>query len=859
MTYETLKCSHETFVEKYWPPLRERSRFEEIISELKNDGVLVHIPEGDVWRFKWCPNTPSDARRRYDQRKRRGERVPANPPDEKTLFDGIGDFGLAILTVLKRLGIKVNSSRIASCPDTHLDSEIWGANFRIDSCTTKVDFKVKDGRLILGEGKRLHVTDILVPMEFKISRKDQRSNRLQIASAANHIMNDDVRRMFILGITIEDSQLYPRNVTLTFFAAPILNSLQEPYRFVELLVALFCASDKDLGLDPHIELFGEPGSKKYLYELPPNATRPESQYFLTEAIVDEYRSHRIAGRSTRVWKVVQVTSKEDLTPIPGAKPVILKDAWINEDADTEEDIQEKLFRDIDTFVAGDWRSNPLLKHFPEPALEAFGEVVKNYRDYFSPIAQGHSGKASKSVVSDANPVPRDFFLEPEKMENQKSNSSSRTGSVNPSVSHPSGSRSSTLTVPTATVSGSMHSAASNREPPRRKFTSKRRCFFIYQYLCQRISDLPTLADALEVLRQAHLALMLMFCARWIHRDISHGNILAFQNADGSWRVKVSDLEYAKMFPPPDGYQAGTDPKTGTPFFMAYELQKGLSLYSPASSGEPPPIGTRSPSGSREYPVIHNYQHDVESLWWMALWLVMMRTDHQDSYYIGLRIFQGSLTPSPEREMYVLKGLPEGLRQQLHPSARCLFDLLQEWLTLMFLAYQRRSPAQLSDPESYAYGCATPIQLFAHLKEHIPALATIELKDPSWMEGTDIPDAEASKPRRVQPPRRSTRLADKSRSGSQSGAGSRSAGSRSADRVTAGSRSGGTRSADRASAGSGSADRVTTRSRSAGSSSADRATTGSSRSAEQNSSRHRSANPRSTGSRSNTRIHSIPEE
>ena len=55
-----------------------------------------------------------------------------------------------------------------------------------------------------------------------------------------------------------------------------------------------------------------------------------------------------------------------------------------------------------------------------------------------------------------------------------------------------------------------------------------------------------------------LALFLMFLAGWVHRDISVGNILAVRADDGSWKVKLADLEYAKKFPSETG---SPEPKT----------------------------------------------------------------------------------------------------------------------------------------------------------------------------------------------------------------------------------------------------------------------------------------------------------
>ncbi len=55
-----------------------------------------------------------------------------------------------------------------------------------------------------------------------------------------------------------------------------------------------------------------------------------------------------------------------------------------------------------------------------------------------------------------------------------------------------------------------------------------------------------------------LALQLMFCAGWVHRDISSGNIMAHGDPN-AWQAKLGDLEYAKKYDCGDG--ASIDPKT----------------------------------------------------------------------------------------------------------------------------------------------------------------------------------------------------------------------------------------------------------------------------------------------------------
>ena len=56
-----------------------------------------------------------------------------------------------------------------------------------------------------------------------------------------------------------------------------------------------------------------------------------------------------------------------------------------------------------------------------------------------------------------------------------------------------------------------------------------------------------------------LALILMLLAKWVHRDISVGNIILVKDEDGECTGRVSDLEYAREFDStPSGHK---NPKT----------------------------------------------------------------------------------------------------------------------------------------------------------------------------------------------------------------------------------------------------------------------------------------------------------
>jgi len=56
-----------------------------------------------------------------------------------------------------------------------------------------------------------------------------------------------------------------------------------------------------------------------------------------------------------------------------------------------------------------------------------------------------------------------------------------------------------------------------------------------------------------------LVLILMLLAKWVHHDISVGNIILVKDEDSEWTRRISDLEYAWEFDStPRGHK---DPKT----------------------------------------------------------------------------------------------------------------------------------------------------------------------------------------------------------------------------------------------------------------------------------------------------------
>ncbi|EAU89870.2 other/FunK1 protein kinase [Coprinopsis cinerea okayama7 len=307
----------------------------------------------------------------------------------------------------------------------------------------------------------------------------------------------------------------------------------------------------------------------YVYQIPSDSSTTPL-YFKTVHPIWDVKPTCLAGRRTRIWEVEQVLSPSDPTRVPGTPNRALKDVFLNSDTRTESDIQEELFADIAKFGRHkNWRSRPLLKDFAQTDLEGLAEALEG--DLFK---QYFSRIVAKHVGEGDVPA---------------------------------------LDNPTA-------------PPP------KRRCLFLYEHVCTALNNIPTLGEAVDILKSTLIPLRLMFCAGWVHRDVSPGNVLAYRESPTStWTVKLSDLEHAKRFPDPGSI--GRDPITGTPSFIACEVLDGrhfFPLMVDPDKLDPP---------YRPVPVLHTYQHDLESIWWILLWLATTRVNQNLPRLFGQTYFQ----------------------------------------------------------------------------------------------------------------------------------------------------------------------------------------------------------------------------
>ncbi|KAG2008963.1 other/FunK1 protein kinase [Coprinopsis cinerea AmutBmut pab1-1] len=387
--------------------------------------------------------------------------------------------------------------------------------------------------------------------------------------------------------------------------------------------------------------------RNYVYQIPSDSSTTPL-YFKTVHPIWDVKPTCLSGRRTRIWEVEQVLSPSDPTRVPGIPNRALKDVFLNSDTRIESDIQEELFADIARFGQDEnWRSRPLLKDFVQADLEALAEALEGDR-----FKHYFSCIVAKHVGQGDMP-----------------------GLVNPTA-----------------------------PPP------KRRCLFLYEHVCTALNNIPTLGEAVDVLKAALIPLRLMFCAGWVHRDVSPGNILVYRESPTSpWAVKLSDLEHAKRFPDP---QTNTkDPITGTPAFIACEILDGRHFFpimvNPKSMVPP----------YRPVPVVHTYQHDLESIWWILMWLATTRINQKLPRLFGRAYLQqrvdlqyarsrcGLLMESLSTEPQVKESLPQTLRTSFYKR----LDIMRNNIYVTYVT--RTMERKHNDIESYSWIIGEGMRLF----------------------------------------------------------------------------------------------------------------------------------------------------
>ncbi|KAJ3552850.1 hypothetical protein NM688_g3932 [Phlebia brevispora] len=468
------------------------------------------------------------------------------------------------------------------------------------------------------------------------TKADAESNILKITRCMTHCIQRNPYRRFVHGFTVEDSTM-----RLWYCdRARILAS--EPFNFIKdckmlfhFLLSLLFADHPQLGYDPTMTpVSQEDGSTQYPITV--RTQEGEEHVYQTMQLLSESSVDRLIGRGTRVWKAIEIQNGQET-----GDPVALKDAWVDSHREREGIIDSRI------------RSAPTTG----PRLRAMSLLtVLHHGDVFIGDAQD-----------------RTLVL-------QEAESSS---------------------VPITTL---------------RKRSERYQVH--YRIVCKEIGtplyEATSLATVFRTLKEVAYGLLLLYSCGWVHGDISPGNILL---VDGDW-AKIADLEYATYKD-----ERKEHDKIGTADFISTEVERHNYLFQPYLTTAPkhrphdslPLISSfrdlpdrPAPTGRAEYRAEHagdppeatpsvsddalpifryNAIHDLESLWWIAVYFIVCHEvvddddNGSDLYDLAhtQRNFASELFWTADNRVHALTNPHYFLREvlRLHPSVRQIGVALNE--------------------------------------------------------------------------------------------------------------------------------------------------------------------------------------
>ncbi|KIJ10691.1 hypothetical protein PAXINDRAFT_101953 [Paxillus involutus ATCC 200175] len=293
--------------------------------------------------------------------------------------------------------------------------------------------------------------------------------------------------------------------------------------------------------------------------------------YRTVAIISDFAADAMTGRGTRVFKAY-LRSLDGKSLSGPVNHVVIKDAWRDLDRDREDQILQKILNDI-----GQDKAEDAKKYFLT-VLRAEDVSIKGGTDDTRQLLHGATtwGDCSwHDVWPDKEPSRRSHLS---------------------SVGH----------APACLTRQGIPPAASANIQHKIHFR------IVFKEVCQPIFELKSLRDVLETLLHAVAGLKFLHLAGWVHRDISVGNVLRHGN-----QGLIADLEYAKRTDSNQSHEV----RTGTPDFMACEVEEQEYLFFPDPLGVTPPPGDQFRA---------NRLHDLESLWWILMWVFHYHVDEQTS-------------------------------------------------------------------------------------------------------------------------------------------------------------------------------------------------------------------------------------
>ncbi|KAI6032149.1 hypothetical protein PISMIDRAFT_640669, partial [Pisolithus microcarpus 441] len=148
---------------------------------------------------------------------------------------------------------------------------------------------------------------------------------------------------------------------------------------------------------------------------------------------------------------------------------------------------------------------------------------------------------------------------------------------------------------------------------------KKHYHLVFKEVCQPIHNLKRLDIMFKTLMDVHKALELLHSIGWVHCDISTGKVLCWGKMG-----KLGDLEHAKSMDSNMTHEvhAFIDMLKGMMEFMASKVEAQKYLFQRHTDELFTPV---------ECLFNFNPLHDMESLWWIAMWILYYHVDQKGGW------------------------------------------------------------------------------------------------------------------------------------------------------------------------------------------------------------------------------------
>ncbi|KAN0109363.1 hypothetical protein V8E52_009407 [Russula decolorans] len=430
-----------------------------------------------------------------------------------------------------------------------------------------------------GKREEIHWVHIVLSCEYKKKDKaaDLNDDVRKCLWNLQQVMRDDPRRRFSFGITIQNSTTRVWFCCRSFVVvSKEFDFIKEPIMLVKLFAAFAFADQTSLGFDPTIQPVTG-GKGQFDITVHPHDDKQNPRKFRTMQSISLSGAEPLRGRGTRVFEAVEIDGNGNST----GSPVVIKDVWIDDDRNREGKIRALLDED-----ANDEDKQSAEEHFLTPICHGDVWVKINTPD------------DTTDALMRGLDVTRDPVLDRDWLFTLQQTPLSRTSTQ-------------------ASRSTSLQAGSLPQDPQERTYAHKTHYRIVFKEKGIPIDRLRSLHDVMTALIGAVNALRHLRKVGWVHRDVSAGNIL-FCDGHG----KLADLEYAKKM----GESKSHGMRTGTKNFMSIEIAAEDFLFFPSESGpssaelDETMIQDEGKAES-EASFYHNHLHDLESLWWVAVWVV----------------------------------------------------------------------------------------------------------------------------------------------------------------------------------------------------------------------------------------------